>query len=273
MPELPEVETIVNTLKNGNGDKPSILAMEIEDTRLLWERSLAEPNPQEYKSCIPGQKIEDIDRRGKFIRFSLSNNFLLIHLRMSGSLDLQEGNKKLSKHTRMIINLKSGWSLVFIDPRKFGRIWLTSDPGKILNKLGPEPLDKSFKTEDFYKKLQGHHRQIKPLITDQKFLAGLGNIYSDEALHNAGIHPLTPSDALSQKQSGNLLQSIREVLTEGIRLNGTSIDWVYQGGDFQDQLRVYRRTGEPCPVCDEPIQRIVVGQRGTHFCPQCQPVI
>ncbi len=115
-------------------------------------------------------------------------------------------------------------------------------------------------------------RQFKPLLLDQTFLAGLGNIYTDEALFLARLHPLKPSNSLTFEQSARLLASIREVLQEGIRHNGASIDWVYRGGDFQNHFRTYQRTGEPCPVCGAPIERILVGQRSSHFCPVCQPM-
>jgi formamidopyrimidine-DNA glycosylase len=118
--------------------------------------------------------------------------------------------------------------------------------------------------------LQQYHRQLKPLLLDQHFLAGMGNIYTDEALNLAGLHPLMNSAQIQEDQAARLLHSIRDVLREGIRRNGASIDWVYRGGDFQNYFRVYQRTGQPCPVCDTPIERLTVGQRGTHFCPQCQ---
>jgi formamidopyrimidine-DNA glycosylase len=113
-------------------------------------------------------------------------------------------------------------------------------------------------------------RQIKPLLLDQSFLAGLGNIYADESLNLARIHPLQRADRLTKAEARRLLASIRSVLAEGIRRNGASIDWVYRGGDFQNHFRVYQRTGQPCPRCGTPVERIVVGQRGTHFCPHCQ---
>jgi formamidopyrimidine-DNA glycosylase len=133
-----------------------------------------------------------------------------------------------------------------------------------------EPLSEEFSPEWFYSALHHRRRQLKPLLLDQSFLAGLGNIYTDEALHLAKLHPLSLSESLSKKQVNGLWHAIREVLEEGIRRNGASIDWVYRGGDFQNHFRVYGRTGEPCPVCKTPIQRITVGQRGTHFCPHCQ---
>lgn len=160
--------------------------------------------------------------------------------------------------------------MAFNDARKFGRAWLVTDPNTILKDLGPEPLDPGLTPAIFYERLKSHQRQLKPLLLDQTFLAGLGNIYTDEALHLAKLHPLTIAQSLTLQQAKRLLDGIRLVLNEGIRRNGASIDWVYRGGDFQNYFRVYQRTGEPCPVCGSPIQRIMLGQRGTHFCPKCQ---
>ena len=143
----------------------------------------------------------------------------------------------------------------------------------VFARLGPEPLDGSLTGEILHQRLQNRKRQIKPLLLDQGFIAGLGNIYTDEALNLARIHPLTRANGLTRKQAEALLIAIRTVLAEGIRRNGASIDWVYQGGDFQNYFRVYQRTGEPCPVCGTSIQKIVVGQRGTHFCPVCQVAV
>jgi formamidopyrimidine-DNA glycosylase len=166
--------------------------------------------------------------------------------------------------------LSGGKSLVFNDTRKFGRVWLTAEPEEILGKLGPEPLGADFTPEWLYAAMRGKRRQLKPLLLDQTFLAGLGNIYTDEALHIAKLHPLGMSDSVSLKQARALHEAIRRVLEEGIRRNGASIDWVYRGGEFQNYFRVYDREGEPCPVCGAQIQRLVVGQRGTHICPKCQ---
>ena len=166
--------------------------------------------------------------------------------------------------------MTAGVRLVFSDPRKFGRVWLVDDPQAVLGRLGPEPFDPHLTAEEFHRRLQQRHRQIKPLLMDQAFLAGLGNIYTDEALHMARIHPLLLSDQITLAESALLIESIRIVLKEGVFRNGASIDWVYRGGDFQNHFRVYQRTGEPCPVCGTPIARMVVGQRGTHYCPHCQ---
>ena len=270
MPELPEVETIKNLLRQGKGESPSLLGMEVASARLLWDRTLAQPSPREFTRRIISQRVDEIERRGKFLHFRLSHDSLLIHLRMSGDLLVLPVNSPEGAYDRLVLNMTAGVRLVFSDPRKFGRVWLVDDPQAILGALGPEPFDPQLTNEEFHHRLKQHHRQIKPLLMDQAFLAGLGNIYTDEALHLSRIHPLRPSDQITPAESAQLLESIRIVLKEGIFRNGASIDWVYKGGDFQNHFRVYQRTGEPCPVCGTPIARIVVGQRGTHFCPHCQ---
>ena len=270
MPELPEVETIKNVLRQGKGESPSLLGMEVASARLLWDRTLAQPSPREFTRRIISQRVDEIERRGKFLHFRLSHDSLLIHLRMSGDLLVLPVNSPEGAYDRLVLNMTAGVRLVFSDPRKFGRVWLVDDPQAILGALGPEPFDPQLTNEEFHHRLKQRHRQIKPLLMDQAFLAGLGNIYTDEALHLSRIHPLRPSDQITPAESAQLLESIRIVLKEGIFRNGASIDWVYRGGDFQNHFRVYQRTGEPCPVCGTPIARIVVGQRGTHFCPHCQ---
>jgi formamidopyrimidine-DNA glycosylase len=161
---------------------------------------------------------------------------------------------------------------VFNDTRKFGRVWLVRDPNEVVGGLGPEPLSEEFTSQALYESLQSRRRQLKPLLLDQSFLAGLGNIYTDEALHRARLHPLTVSDSVNREQAQALWDAIREVLQEGLRRNGASIDWVYRGGEFQNYFRVYDREGQPCPVCGTMILRLVIGQRGTHVCPGCQRI-
>jgi len=270
MPELPEVETIAKYLREGRENTPSLIGFKIEGAEILWGRSLETPQPYEFVQRIPGQRIEQISRRGKFIRFRLQDYFFLVHLRMSGDLWVEPESAPIAPHHRWIIDFDNGWRLAFNDPRKFGRAWLVFDDQSILGRLGPEPLDESLTEAKFYQQLHNFHRRLKPLLLDQFFLAGLGNIYTDEALHLAGLHPLMISSYLSEEQSNALLSAIRQVLREGILRQGASIDWVYRGGDFQNYFRVYQRTGQPCPVCATPIERINVGQRSTHFCPNCQ---
>ena len=273
MPELPEVETIANGLRQGSADSPSILGRTIQQADLLWERTLAEPSSEIFLERIRGQNIETIGRRGKILHLGLSQDWLLIHLRMSGDLLVEAQTTEIAPHHRLILILDEGLRLAFNDTRKFGRVWLVKDPITITGTLGPEPFDPAFTAETFHQKLQKTRRQIKALLLDQTFLAGLGNIYTDEALHLSQLHPQTPANRINPVQAESLLENIRRVLQAGIRHHGASIDWVYRGGDFQNFFNVYQRTGEPCRTCGTPVERILVGQRSTHFCPNCQPAV
>lgn len=272
MPELPEVETFARILRDGSTQNPSILGLTILHAEILWPKSLAIPDLERFQEQVRNQRVESIQRRGKFLIFQLTTRTLLIHLRMSGDLiAFNNPMEDVPTHTRMILHFDNQSRLVFNDPRKFGRIWLVDHPDQVTGSLGPEPLDASLTDEEFHARLLRVRRQIKPLLLDQHFLAGVGNIYSDEALHLAKIHPLRVSNTLTVDESMRLLAAIRQVLTKGIEQNGASIDWVYRGGDFQNHFRVYGRTGERCPVCDTIIEHFRVGQRSTHYCPICQP--
>ena len=270
MPELPEVETIARALRQGGRGGPPLVGRHIQRASLLWPRTLAEPAPAELGARICGQAVVDVGRRGKFILFQLDPDTLLIHLRMSGDLVVEAQSDPVAPHHRLTLDLEGGLRLAFNDPRKFGRAWLVRDPLRILAGLGPEPLDADFTAQELYRRLQSTRRQLKPLLLDQTFIAGLGNIYTDEALHKAGLHPMQAANRVSQPQAERLWESIRAVLLDGIQRQGASIDWVYRGGDFQNYFRVYQRTGLPCPVCGTAVERVVIGQRGTHFCPVCQ---
>ena len=279
MPELPEVETIARSLRDGGRGSPSLLGREVQAIQLLWERSLQAPPVSVFLPRLIGQQVTNIHRRAKFIVLTLNSDFLLIHLRMSGDLRVEPQQDAagqflpLGIHDRAVFFLDGGLRFVFEDARKFGRIWLVPDLNEVLAGLGPEPLDPELTPQAFYKMLISRMRQLKPLLMDQAFLAGLGNIYTDEALHIAGLHPLTVSNQVSELQAEKLLLGIRAVLLAAIEQNGSSIDWVYRGGDFQNHFHVYQRAGQPCSRCGNTIKRIVVGQRGTHFCPICQPPV
>lgn len=268
MPELPEVETIARALR------PQLTGRSILGAQVSWARTLAAPSARSFKNRIQGQEVLEVGRRAKFLHFRLTKDSLLIHLRMTGDLLLAEA-PGLQRFERLRLSLAQSREggppfLVFCDARKFGRIWLTSKPEEILGGLGPEPFSEEFTPGWLHSALQTRRRQLKPLLLDQTFLAGLGNIYTDEALHRARLHPLRISDSLRPGQAARLWEAIRSVLEEGIRRNGASLDWVYRGGEFQNHFRVYDREGKPCPVCGAKIKRLVVGQRGTHFCPRCQ---
>ena len=280
MPELPEVETIVRTLR------PELLGRNVLSAQLLWARTLATPSPESFLAQIVGQEIISVTRRAKYLNLQLSSlrhgeretNHqdkpfnLFIHLRMSGDLYIKNGADQPDKHDRLRLGLSDGRQLVFNDTRKFGRIWLVADADEVIGGLGPEPFDPSFTAQVLYDNLRHSHRQIKPLLLDQHFLAGLGNIYTDEALHLSGVHPTRLSDTILASEAEKLFHAIQTVLQAGIDHNGASFDWVYRGGSFQNYFRVYNRADQPCPVCGTPIQRMVVAQRGTHFCPICQVV-
>ena len=270
MPELPEVETVARALREGGRGAPPIVGHLIEDVDILWKRTLDTPDPRSFKRRIVGQRIEDVGRRAKYLRFKLSEDSMLVHLRMTGDLVVSGDREPLGKHARMVFYLDKNKQLSFNDARKFGRIWLLDDDHVVLGKLGPEPLDNRLTAREFYNNLKRRKRQLKPLLLDQNFIAGLGNIYIDEALNLAKIHPRTQANLLSEEQAKDLLKAIRRVLKQAIRRNGASIDWAYRGGDFQNDFRVYQQTGEPCQHCGKPIDRIVVGQRGTHICTNCQ---
>lgn len=265
MPELPEVETIARTLR------PSLVGRRILSTRLLWPRSLAAPAPEDFDARIGGQEILDVGRRAKYLHLRLGAGHLFIHLRMSGDLWLRPASETPAAHDRLHLVLDDRQALVFNDPRKFGRVWLVENPLDVTGDLGPEPFAEDFTAAWLHRALTTRRRQLKPLLLDQSFLAGLGNIYTDEALYRAGLHPLALSDSVTVKQAARLFHAIRAVLETGIANNGASIDWVYRGGGFQNYFNVYGREGQPCPTCGTIIKKIVVGQRGTHFCPNCQP--
>jgi formamidopyrimidine-DNA glycosylase len=280
MPELPEVETIARALR------PQLVGRTILAADLRWRRTLAFPTSRQFRQQIVGQKIASVGRRAKFLTIELLTPqrklySLLIHLRMSGDLSLKKGKIKPAKHDRLILTLSARGaararkrtvvsSLVFNDARKFGRVWLTGDADQVFGRLGLEPFSRAFTPHWLHAGLRARRRRLKPLLLDQTFVAGLGNIYTDEALHMARLHPLMASADVSAGQAERLWHAVRAVLREGIRRNGASIDWAYRGGEFQNYFRVYGRAGQPCPVCGAVIQKLVVGQRGTHICPNCQ---
>jgi len=271
MPELPEVETFRRHLLQGESGSPSILGKQIKDAELLWDGTLASPSPDEFLSRIQGQYVTGVGRRGKNLIIQLAKDDLIIHLRMSGEIIVEEKINQPGKHYRLILNFTDKYRLAFNNIRKFGRVWLTSESKILLAHLGPEPLSDDFTPEFFSELLNSKSRQVKNFLLDQKIIAGLGNIYTDEALHRAKIHPARKSDSIKPGEAKLLWKSIRDVLQEGIQNQGSSIDWMYQGGDYQKYLSVYNLEGEPCKTCKTSIKRIKIAQRSTYFCPNCQP--
>jgi formamidopyrimidine-DNA glycosylase len=261
MPELPEVETTVRKLRG------RLRGRRIKKFKATWPRQVS-PSIAGVRRAVVGRKIERLSRRGKYIVFHLDDgSVLLVHLGMSGSLSL---NKKDATHVRAVWELNDGSQLLFSDARKFGRIRAAKDLGEALCGLGLEPLSKRFTAAVLQRELRSRSRQLKPLLLDQTVVCGLGNIYADEALYRARLHPLTRANSLSPAQVKRLHRAIVTTLRRAIRLSGTSFDWAYRGGRMQDELLAYGRNGEPCKRCKKKIVRILVGQRSTHYCPACQ---
>ena len=274
MPELPEVQCVVDALRGKN-----IAGRRISSAAVYWPKTIAEPDPAVFCKTIKGRTIRRIGRRGKYILFDLSGGLtLMIHLRMTGRLNWEPRDQPRNKHEHVILAVGETHSLRFQDTRKFGRIWLTAAPERILDRLGPEPLEENFTVERFSEMLQTTNRQIKPLLLDQHFLAGLGNIYVDEALWESGIHPQRTSRSLTVHEVRDLHRAIPQVLKKGLRNLGTSLgtgksNFYLPGsrpGGNAEKLSVFRRTGKACPRCDSTIVRLVVAQRSSHICPDCQ---
>ncbi|MCB0214548.1 MAG: formamidopyrimidine-DNA glycosylase, partial [Anaerolineae bacterium] len=188
----------------------------------------------------------------------------------TGDLLVEPEDEPLSPHVRTIFDLDNGHQLRFKDPRKFGRVYLVEDPDLVVGKLGPEPLPDDFTLDDFKALFRRRSGRLKPLLLNQEFIAGVGNIYADESSFIAKIDPRRAVDTLTETELERLYYAIRQALNAGITHKGASLDAVYRGGEFQDHFQVYGRTGEPCLTCGATIQRIVLGGRSTHFCPVCQ---
>lgn len=274
MPELPEVQTIVDDL----------IAAGLPGTRILrarvnWSRTVAGEGVEDFCDQIQGRTFIGLTRRAKYLVFHLSGGFtLIVHLRMSGRFEWGDAHASPGSHQHVMLDLEDGRCLIYHDTRKFGRFYLTRTPEKVLGALGPEPLDRRFSAKAFAAMLVGRRRQMKPLLLDQRFIAGLGNIYVDEALWRAKIHPMRSSHTLSTREVIALHRAIRWALRRGLRNGGTALG---KGmGNFQSArsgrggnasaLQVFRRTGQPCPRCRHTIRKIVVGQRSTHLCNTCQ---
>ncbi len=278
MPELPEVETVVRDLR------PLLVGRAIVGATVRWKRTIATPDARKFAREIRAHKIAAITRRGKFLIFRLrgrgaqlnipTTRYLLVHLRMTGGFHLDPRAASRDKHMHVCLQLDDGYELRFRDTRKFGRMWLVDDPEQVIAKLGPEPLEIS--TREFHARIAKRRGNLKPLLLDQTFLAGIGNIYADESLWYARLHPLHQTEMLTRAERGRLYRAIRQVLTRAIAVGGTSIDVMYKrvngaSGGFTNSLRAFDQEERPCRRCGTPIQKIVVGQRGTHFCPTCQP--
>ena len=269
MPELPEVETIVRQLRARGAEGREVLSVKVN-----WARTVEPFSISTFSKQIRGTTIDEISRVGKWMLFSLnSGKTIMIHLRMSGSISISP-----SAHDRIVLKLSDGLTLHYRDTRKFGRWKLVDDPEVVLDKLGPDALTPRFSPKYFSAAMGKRHRMIKPLILDQSIVAGLGNIYADEALWESQIHPERLSDTLSDAELATLHKAIKQVLKVGVRNRGTSLgdgktnyrDVEGASGGHRAQVKAYGRTGKPCKRCGSLLEKMVVAQRGTHFCPVCQ---
>jgi formamidopyrimidine-DNA glycosylase len=272
MPELPEVETTINDLK------PFVIGRKIENVDVLNESTIAEPSPEKFQKGLIGRKIIGLSRRGKHLVFELDNkSFLIVHMRMTGSLVLKKAEEVRAASVRVIFYLDDGAAVHFQDLRKFGKMWLVKDKNTVLGKLGPEPLEPQFTPAILEKILKGRQLSIKALLLDQTLIAGIGNMYADEALYRARLHPLRPGNSLTKAEFKRLHEAVQTVLRQGIRNKGASTDTYIRPegtrGEAQLQFQVAHQKGKDCPVCGGPIQRITVNQRGTFYCPKCQKMV
>ena len=264
MPELPEVETVVRGLRG------PLVGRTFTGVIVTWPNSIKTSIP-ELQTRLPGQRIEAITRRGKYLQFHLSGGeTLLLHLKMSGDLLVEPVDEPRHQHVRTIFGLDNGHELRFKDMRKFGRVYLVNDSHQVTGKLGPEPLADDFSSQDFKSLFQKRKGRLKPLLLNQEFIAGIGNIYADESCFLAGIDPGRNVDTLTETELEKLYYAIRQALESGIMYKGASLDEIYRGGEFQNYFQVYGRTDEPCFKCGSLILRTVLGGRSTHFCGQCQ---
>jgi formamidopyrimidine-DNA glycosylase len=267
MPELPEVETVVVTLR------PRVVGKAVTDVK-IHRPDVISPAEVDFGAMLRGRTIRSVDRRGKRIVFTLeSGDTFYVHLGMTGRLLVTEPDAPVVKHTHVMLTL-GGHEMRFVDPRRFGGVWWIGRDGANDDDdaMGPEPL--TLDTDTLAARLSKTKRAIKVALLDQKLVAGLGNIYADEALHAARIHPLTMTSRLTREQVSRLNKAIKSVLNRAIRARGSSLrDYVDAdgaAGGFQLMHKVYDRAGKPCRTCKTLIERIVLGGRSTHFCPKCQ---
>ena len=274
MPELPEVETIAHGLQ------AVLRGRRVCHVEVLWPRIVDRPAPSEFCERLTGATVETIGRRGKYLVLSLDNGqTLLSHLRMSGRFALRSHQAEAEatvRHVHLRMQTDEGLCLLYIDPRKFGRFYLVDDPDEVLGHLGPEPLDPTLRPEDLHARFATRRIAIKQLLLDQRAIAGLGNIYANEILWQAQIHPRRETCSLSTEEWQRLWQAMRRVITESLQAGGTTLnDRHYLSptgeiGGFAPRLKIYGREDKACPRCGGIIRRIVQGQRSTYYCPVCQ---
>ncbi len=273
MPELPEVETVRRTLET------LILGKEIEEVQVLYPKIIKKPEVyEEFADALKGQHVKEIGRRGKFLILYLDDYALVSHLRMEGKYALHEASEPIDKHTHVLFTFTDGTQLRYKDVRKFGTMHLFLKGEELsslpLEKLGPEPLSDAFTVEYLKPILQKTSRNIKAVILDQTVVVGVGNIYVDESLFRAKIHPTRPASSLTDDEISALVAEIKATLSEAVERGGSTIRSYInsqgQMGMFQLQILVYGKEGESCPRCGSTIEKGKVAGRGTHFCPSCQ---
>lgn len=271
MPELPEVEYVARQLR------AALVGARIMRVEVFWPRTVSRMTLEEFAARLADRRVLAVGRRAKYLVLTLDNGeSLVIHRRMSGNLRLARADEA-APYTRVAFTLGNGRRLLFTDPRKFGRITIAmpEELPALFCRLGPEPLDSDFTPHVLAEQLAGHRRAIKTTLLDQSVVAGLGNIYADEALFRAGIHPLRSAASLTPDEIAALHAGIQGALQTGIEHGGTTFGR-YRGlydeaGANLEHIEVYRRTGQPCLRCGTPIVRLRIGQRSAHFCPHCQP--
>lgn len=267
MPELPEVETIKNELY------PHVVGRQITAVTVIDSKPVREPSAKEFQKRLPGQRIDSLERRGKYLVFHLSSDTaLIVHLKMTGALLLNP--EQTDRYARVVFHLDNDSQLAFSDRRRLGAIWLVGNDQTVIGKLGPEPLAREFIVQTLAERLQKHKAPIKAVLLDQAFVAGIGNMYADEALFAAKVHPLRQANTLSPKEIKNLHKAIIHVLKSAIDSKGASTD-TYKRPDGQRGtahlgFSVAHRGGKPCPICGTPIQRLAIRNRGSYYCPHCQ---
>jgi len=269
MPELPEVETIKRELS------PWVVRQSFTQVAILDDKVVSDTPVEEFRRRLIGQRIQNMERRGKYLIFKLSNGeSLIMHLRMTGTL-LLKNPERIDRYIRATFHFSNGIQLLFRDPRRFGKMWLVANAESIVGKLGPEPLSGGFTPDILAQGLSKHCIPIKAALIDQNIVAGIGNMYADEALFAARIHPLRKADSLSSEETRTLYYSIRQVLCSAIDRKGASVDTYFrpdgQLGLAQFDFKVAHRSGQSCSACGTPLQRVLVRNRGSYFCPNCQP--
>ncbi len=274
MPELPEVETVRKILEQ------LVVGKTIASIEIHYPKIIRTPTDTDhFKVLLQGETIKKLGRKGKYLLFYFEHVTLISHLRMEGKYIYSDKDKEYDKHTHIIFHFTDGAVLQYRDVRKFGTMDVLIKGKEIefpsIKRLGQEPIDPNFNKERFIEKIKARNAPIKNILLNQEIVSGLGNIYVDDTLAVANIHPLRPSNSLTMEETNSIILAMVDVIEKAIKYGGSSIrsfDTIYGKGSMQDHLIVYGRTGKPCFVCGTPIEKIRVGGRGTHYCPTCQMI-